>query len=183
MNILALDTAGKTAAVAVLQDGTLRYASFCDTGLTHSETLLPLNDTALHSCGPVSYTHLVVDLHDKLLRSGGLLMLTCPHFRGGVQNRLHRWTDSTNLSYHVVESMDPAKWTNAALDTTTFATSESTGNAITNLFDDADPNKVSYSPVSYTHLDVYKRQGDGGQRPFSGGTPADDFRCSALCGV
>lgn len=52
----------------------------------------------------------VVDLHDKLLRSGGLLMLTCPNFRGGVQNRLHRWTDSTNLSYHVVESMDPAKW-------------------------------------------------------------------------
>lgn len=51
MNILALDTAGKTAAVAVLQDGTLRYASFCDTGLTHSETLLPLIDTALHSCG------------------------------------------------------------------------------------------------------------------------------------
>ena len=44
------------------------------------------------------------------------------------------------------------KWTNAALDTTTFATSESTGNAITNLFDDADPNKVSYSPGSVTWL-------------------------------
>ena len=32
MNILALDTAGKTAAVAVLQDGALRYVkSFADT--------------------------------------------------------------------------------------------------------------------------------------------------------
>ena len=44
------------------------------------------------------------------------------------------------------------KWTNAALDTTTFATSEATGNAITNLFDDADPNKVSYSPGQVTWL-------------------------------
>src|SRR5699024_10751910 len=39
-----------------------------------------------------------------------------------------------------------------ALDTTTFATSESTGNAITNLFDDSDPNKVSYSPGTVTWL-------------------------------
>lgn len=44
------------------------------------------------------------------------------------------------------------KWTNAALDTTTFATSEATGTAITNLFDDADPNKVSYSPGQVTWL-------------------------------
>ena len=44
------------------------------------------------------------------------------------------------------------KWTNAALDTTTFATSEATGNPITNLFDDADPNKVSYSPGQVTWL-------------------------------
>lgn len=52
----------------------------------------------------------VVDLHDKLLRSGGLLVLACPNFHGWVQNLLHRWTDSTNLSYHVVPSMDPSKW-------------------------------------------------------------------------
>ena len=44
------------------------------------------------------------------------------------------------------------KWTNPALDTTTFATSEATGNPITNLFDDADPNKVSYSPGQVTWL-------------------------------
>ena len=44
------------------------------------------------------------------------------------------------------------KWTNAALDTTTYATSEATGNAITNLFDDADPNKVSYTPGTVTWL-------------------------------
>ena len=51
MNILALDTAGKTAAVAVLCDDTLLYESFLNVGLTHSETVLPLVDTALHACG------------------------------------------------------------------------------------------------------------------------------------
>ena len=43
------------------------------------------------------------------------------------------------------------KWTNAALDSTTFATSE-TGTAITNLFDEADPNKSSSEPGEVTWL-------------------------------
>ncbi len=51
MNILALDTAGKTAAVALLRDETLLYESLSATGLTHSETVLPLIDTALRACG------------------------------------------------------------------------------------------------------------------------------------
>lgn len=76
MNLLAIDTAGKTAGVAVLQDGALRYAAFCDTGLTHSETLLPMVDTALRQChltvreidvfgvtaGPGSFTGLRIGL-------------------------------------------------------------------------------------------------------------------------
>ena len=41
MNILAIDTAGKTAAVAVMRDDTLLYEMASNTGLTHSETLLP----------------------------------------------------------------------------------------------------------------------------------------------
>lgn len=44
------------------------------------------------------------------------------------------------------------KWTNASQDNTTYATSEATGNPITNLFDESDPNKVSYSPGSVTWL-------------------------------
>ena len=51
MNILALDTAGKTAAVAVLRDDTLLYETVSNTGLTHSETLLPMADAALKACG------------------------------------------------------------------------------------------------------------------------------------
>ena len=42
MNILAIDTAGKTAAVAVMRDDTLLYEMASNTGLTHSETLLPI---------------------------------------------------------------------------------------------------------------------------------------------
>ena len=51
MNILAIDTAGRTAAVAVMRDDALLYECNTNTGLTHSETLLPMVDTALKSCG------------------------------------------------------------------------------------------------------------------------------------
>ena len=41
MNILAVDTAGKTAGVALLQDDRLLYEVYLDGGMTHSETLMP----------------------------------------------------------------------------------------------------------------------------------------------
>ena len=41
------------------------------------------------------------------------------------------------------------KWTNEALDTTTYAASAN-GTAITNLFDESDPNKSSDAPGSVT---------------------------------
>ena len=49
MNILAVDTAGKTAAVAVLRDDVLLYEAQCNNGLTHSETLLPMIDHIMTS--------------------------------------------------------------------------------------------------------------------------------------
>lgn len=45
-----------------------------------------------------------------------------------------------------------AKWVQDSLDTEIFSTSEATGAAITNLFDEADPNKASYSPGTVTWL-------------------------------
>ena len=47
MNILAVDTAGKTAGVALLQDDRLLYEVYLDAGMTHSETLMPMIDTCL----------------------------------------------------------------------------------------------------------------------------------------
>ena len=41
MNILAVDTAGKTVGVALLQDDRLLYECYLDAGMTHSETLMP----------------------------------------------------------------------------------------------------------------------------------------------
>ena len=51
MNILAVDTAGKTAGVALLQDDRLLYEVYLDAGMTHSETLIPMIDTCLKICG------------------------------------------------------------------------------------------------------------------------------------
>ena len=65
MNLLAVDTAGKTAAVAVLRDDTLLYETQCNNGLTHSETLLPMIDTALRAC------HLTVEDLDVLGATNG----------------------------------------------------------------------------------------------------------------
>lgn len=49
MNILAVDTAGKSAAVAILRDDTLLYETQCNNGMTHSETLLPMIDGMLQA--------------------------------------------------------------------------------------------------------------------------------------
>ena len=53
MNILAVDTAGKTAGVALLQDDRLLYEVYLDGGMTHSETLMPMIDTCLKMCGMI----------------------------------------------------------------------------------------------------------------------------------
>ena len=51
MYILAIDTAGRSASVALLRDDTLLYETVCNCGLTHSETLMPMVDAALHMGG------------------------------------------------------------------------------------------------------------------------------------
>ena len=76
MKILAVDTAGRTAGVAVMEDDRLLYEVYLDAGLTHSETLLPMMDAALKACrlscadidlygvnaGPGSFTGLRIGL-------------------------------------------------------------------------------------------------------------------------
>lgn len=65
MNLLAVDTAGKSCAVAVMRDDTLLYEAQCNNGLTHSETLLPMIDTALRA------SNLTVDDLDVLGATNG----------------------------------------------------------------------------------------------------------------
>ncbi|MGN0974776.1 MAG: tRNA (adenosine(37)-N6)-threonylcarbamoyltransferase complex dimerization subunit type 1 TsaB [Gemmiger sp.] len=51
MTVFGVDTAGRTASVAIIRDDELIYETFCNTGLTHSETLLPMVDGSLKACG------------------------------------------------------------------------------------------------------------------------------------
>ena len=51
MKLLSIDSAGKTAAVAVTEDGRLLAEGFADAGLTHSQMLLPLVDETLKKAG------------------------------------------------------------------------------------------------------------------------------------
>ena len=51
MNILAVDTAGRSASVALMRDDALIYETVCNCGLTHSETLMPMIDAALKTAG------------------------------------------------------------------------------------------------------------------------------------
>lgn len=51
MITFGLDTAGKTAVVAIQDGDRLLYENFLDCGLTHSETMLPLIDAAFKATG------------------------------------------------------------------------------------------------------------------------------------
>ena len=86
MLTLAFDTSYRTAAVAVLRDDTILYDSVINTGLNHSETLMPeidyalrqvrikISDINLFACtiGPGSFTGLRIGV--STLK--GLMMAT-----------------------------------------------------------------------------------------------------------
>lgn len=51
MLILAFETSAKAGSVALLENGTLLAENYCNTGLTHSQTLMVMAEDALRSCG------------------------------------------------------------------------------------------------------------------------------------
>lgn len=51
MICVGIDSSAKTAGVAVMQDERLLYESVLNVGTTHSQTLLPMLQTALSACG------------------------------------------------------------------------------------------------------------------------------------
>ncbi|HIU33293.1 MAG TPA: tRNA (adenosine(37)-N6)-threonylcarbamoyltransferase complex dimerization subunit type 1 TsaB [Candidatus Pullichristensenella excrementigallinarum] len=51
MNILALDTSGPVAGVAILREGSVVHLTAMKYGHTHSQTVLPAVDRALEECG------------------------------------------------------------------------------------------------------------------------------------
>ena len=51
MNVLALDTSGPVAGVAVASEGLIRYEAAVRNGLTHSVNLMPMMEEALTRSG------------------------------------------------------------------------------------------------------------------------------------
>lgn len=51
MKILGLESSAKTASCAIVEDGRVLCLEYCNTGLTHSVTLLPMVQAALERCG------------------------------------------------------------------------------------------------------------------------------------
>jgi SAM-dependent methyltransferase len=52
----------------------------------------------------------VVRTHAKIVGHGGLLVIVCPNFRGGLQYVMHTLVDRENRKRHVIRSMNPRKW-------------------------------------------------------------------------
>ena len=52
----------------------------------------------------------VITLHCNLLKDGGQLIITTPHFKGFFQKKLHAWLDKENLARHHLPAMDPVRW-------------------------------------------------------------------------
>lgn len=52
----------------------------------------------------------VMDLHSKLLTSGGYLVITTPNFRGKWQNLIHKYLDKKNYNRHYIPAMQPTLW-------------------------------------------------------------------------
>lgn len=51
MNILTIDTSGPVCAVALMRDEVIVYEARANTGLTHSEALMPMVDLAMRAAG------------------------------------------------------------------------------------------------------------------------------------
>lgn len=52
----------------------------------------------------------IIEIHHKLLKPGGTLIITVPNFKGLFQYYAHLFLDKENLDRHNVKSMNPKKW-------------------------------------------------------------------------
>ena len=65
MKILAVDTSGPVAGVAVLRDGALAYEATAVNKMTHSVNMMPMVEEALNRSFPEA--KLLLQVHDELI--------------------------------------------------------------------------------------------------------------------
>lgn len=58
----------------------------------------------------------LIDLHDRVLKPGGHLLITTPNFRGSVQKALHKNLNARSLQIHYLPSMKPELWEKRLLE-------------------------------------------------------------------
>jgi SAM-dependent methyltransferase len=109
-----IDIADSTAALA----DHLRSAGF-RVGEFHAEDFLafapasPVRYDVVASFGFIEHfspLDEVLALHARLVKPGGLLLVSTPNFAHGVQYWLHRIFDRANLDRHCLPSMNPRLW-------------------------------------------------------------------------
>lgn len=52
----------------------------------------------------------IIELHDRILKDGGWIVITTPNFRGCVQEFLHKNLNREALNIHYLPSMQPMLW-------------------------------------------------------------------------
>jgi L-malate glycosyltransferase len=52
----------------------------------------------------------LLQIHARLVKPGGLLIVSTPNFRGLYQRKLHQWLDQANLAEHNLDAMQPGRW-------------------------------------------------------------------------
>lgn len=52
----------------------------------------------------------IIEIHSRLVKKGGYLVIETPNFSGTVQRVLRQSLDSANLKRHYLKSMSPRKW-------------------------------------------------------------------------
>ena len=75
MNVLALDTSGPVAGVAVASEGLIRYEAAVRNGLTHSVNLMPMMEEALTRSGLALKD---MDLIAVTVGPGSFTVIVCP---------------------------------------------------------------------------------------------------------